>query len=200
MSDSKKIHDMITDEPTIVEVIPIAKSEIHKEFKMLLHEMKGKHVTAKDMYEIYVKLGTPKGLKTIYRYIEKLQKSGIIKESGQRMTEGTRVVETLYCRSSRVLFFEGPEVMDRWKTPQSQKFLEISKILLEKFLKHKMSDQEFEDLSIGFLSDQDAISDKILTLAQSDEEILDMLKELPDDKIINLIFTTTYLAIIKSQT
>ena len=146
MSESKKIHNMINDEPALVEVVPMAKTEIYKEFKMLLHEMKGKHVTAKDIHEIYDKLGTPKGLKTIYRYIEKLQKSGIIKESGQRMTEGTRVVETLYCRSSRVLFFEGSEVMEQWKTPQSQKFLEISKILLEKFLNHKMTDQEFEDL------------------------------------------------------
>lgn len=89
-----------------------------------------------------------KGLKTIYRHLDILDKAGLVKIAGHRKYQGSRQTEKLYCRTGKV-FFQEREVKGSkwWETEQGQQelaklsdlalmFFEVSQERREDFKKH----------------------------------------------------------------
>jgi hypothetical protein len=191
---------MITDEPETLLVLETSKLDLVKEYKKILWGMMDQYFSAKDMHELYFDPQSKKyerGLKTIYRYIEKLQEEGLIKEAGQRMTEGSRAVETLYCRTAKIFFYEGPEVLDQWKTPENREFLDKIRIILQEYHRIELEPDEFTQFAMDFFTRQDTISSELIRIAQEKSEILNNLKDLAPEKISKLVFTATNLAILR---
>ncbi|MFW9981829.1 MAG: hypothetical protein ACFFE3_07930, partial [Candidatus Thorarchaeota archaeon] len=55
-----------------------------------------------------------KGLKTIYRHLENLEKAGLVKIAGHRKYPGSRQTEKLYCRTGKVFFQERDATGSKW--------------------------------------------------------------------------------------
>ncbi|MHA1556934.1 MAG: hypothetical protein ACTSPM_08390 [Candidatus Heimdallarchaeota archaeon] len=66
-----------------------------------------KNMTAKEMHELYIDEETKKHtytIKTIYRYLDKLEEVGLIQVAGHRITKGQRLTEKLYARTANIFF------------------------------------------------------------------------------------------------
>ncbi len=150
-------------------------------------------------------------MKTIYRYIEKLseipyidrsaiegeqQKKGLVIEVGQRMTENSRTVETLYGPAAKVFFYEGPQVMEEWNTPESKEKLSTMSKLTAVLLERDVDEAEYKEFALDFLRDQDKLSSKMIRDIKNNPELVELIKSVPPNYLGKMIFLATDLAIM----
>lgn len=195
---SKQTKDLITAEPKLMEILNYDKIAVYKEFSTILEGMQDSYLSAKDIHQLYYDKKTnshQRGLKTIYRYIEKLTEEGLIQEAGQRMTAGSRSTEAIYCRTAKLFFYEGEEVIDQWKTAKSKELIKLVHSLVTNYLDSSLEYAEFEKIFLQHFVDQDRISSEMLRIMQRDDQLMNNLAELPPQKISKLLFMATDFAI-----
>ena len=121
------MHDIIFYEKQLVMNITETQRHLIKEYETVINALKKEgHVTVKDLHTYYFDPEINEysvTIKTVYRYVEILENEGIIAHSGQRMTQGKRVNEKLYCLSAK-FFHHSDQDIAWWDGKQAQNFLD----------------------------------------------------------------------------
>lgn len=81
------------------------QEKLTEDHLIIIRNLRKQEMTAKEIHTLYYdeeENTHTKTLKTIYRYLEKLEKGGIVTITGHRITKGSRVAEKLYGRTAQV--------------------------------------------------------------------------------------------------
>ncbi|MHA1307742.1 MAG: hypothetical protein ACTSQN_10680, partial [Candidatus Heimdallarchaeota archaeon] len=106
-SEKPKYKDFIEHEPEIVRFLNTEDTELTKKYIRIIKALREKHMTVKEIHDLYIDEETKKHtytIKTIYRYLEKLEDADLIIVSGHRLTKGNRLPEKLYARTANIFF------------------------------------------------------------------------------------------------
>ncbi|MHA1186221.1 MAG: hypothetical protein ACTSSK_04990 [Candidatus Heimdallarchaeota archaeon] len=108
MAEEKpKYKDFIEHEPEIVKFLDPKDTELANKHIRIIKALREKHMTVKEIHDLYIDQDTNKHtytIKTIYRYLEKLEELNLIIVSGHRLTKGNRLPEKLYARTANIFF------------------------------------------------------------------------------------------------
>lgn len=190
---------MIINEPEPVKVLDYGIMATMKEYKPIINGLRHQYMSVKEIHQLYYNEKEKKyerGLKTIYRYIERLIEEGLVIEVGQRMTQGSRTVETLYGPAAKVFFYEGPQIMEMWKSEHGQKSLETMNLLVSKLIGEPIPSEDFNQFAMEFLTQQDERSSQLLDLIKTDNEALNTIRTIPSNELGKLIFLATDLSLL----
>ncbi|NHJ41216.1 MAG: helix-turn-helix transcriptional regulator [Asgard group archaeon] len=107
--EDNKYKDYIDyNEIPITKFLNVEQSKLTEEYMPIIKALRiNKHMTAKEIHELYIDKETGKHqytIKTIYRYLEKLEEADLVVKSGHRITEGKRLTEQLYTRTGNIFF------------------------------------------------------------------------------------------------
>ena len=104
--ENSKFKNYIDYEPTIIKFLSPEQTKLSEEHLTIIKALRiNKHMTAKEIHDLYIDEETNKHtytIKTIYRYLEKLEEHDLVKISGHRLTEGKRLSEKLYTRTGDI--------------------------------------------------------------------------------------------------
>jgi len=95
------------------------------------------HLTITDIKEAFTKHGKEKSEKTLYRYLSKLLKIGLIAKAGKRITsvdEGILISETIYSRVAKVFISKKPKKFDDGEIRPE---FEVAKLILSSIFDKK---------------------------------------------------------------
>ena len=106
--EDNKFKDYIDNESPIIKFLDGEQTKLAEEHLIIIKALRiNKNMTAKEIHDLYIDEETKKHrytIKTIYRYLEKLEEADLVKISGHRMTEGKRLSEQLYTRTGNIFF------------------------------------------------------------------------------------------------
>ncbi len=127
MSDSNVfLEDKVKNSPQkIIKHISLEKRQLLRDHSIIFHALaEKKYMSAKDIHELYKDptLSYSKSMKTIYRYIEILEKAELLEYIGFRRLPDSRITENLYRRTA--LLFYSKEPMKWWELPEYKKYFE----------------------------------------------------------------------------
>ncbi len=104
--EQSKFKNYIDYEPTIIKFLNAEQTKLAEEHVKIIKALRiNKQMTAKEIHDLYIDEETNKHtytIKTIYRYLEKLEEADLVKISGHRLTEGKRLSEKLYTRTADI--------------------------------------------------------------------------------------------------
>ena len=129
--ESQKYRDFITFQPEVVKFISMDTYKVIEKYYPIVKALRKRSMTVKEIHNLYTDSESQKHtltIKTIYRYLEKLEDEEIVVVSGHRETKGSRQVEKLYSRTASIFFTEKGE-------DYLQKKLEYGKEVSEKIHK-----------------------------------------------------------------
>ncbi|NHJ32268.1 MAG: helix-turn-helix transcriptional regulator [Asgard group archaeon] len=106
--EDKKYKDYLDYNPPVIKFLNAEQTKLAEEHLKIIKALRiNKHMTAKEIHDLYIDEETMKPtytIKTIYRYLEKLEEADLVKISGHRMTVGKRLSEQLYTRTGNIFF------------------------------------------------------------------------------------------------
>ncbi len=183
-----KIHDYSTIKPEPIKFLSNKEMEIVGTYHKIISALRLKSMSTKDIHNLYYdeeKKEYTYTIKTIYRYIEKLEKAGLIKESGYRVTEGTRLCEKLYTRTAKIFyggFVESDE--DWWDSEDGIRWCkDLSIVFGELFQKPDIDHQAFYETFKSFAKKQYRIMYEVLEMNQDNEKLEEIYGRLSIEKI-----------------
>ncbi len=133
----REFEDFITSAPNTVMAIDDEQTELIGEHSQILIALLGKNMTVKEIHRLF--LEDPEGpsysktLKTVYRHLDILEKSGLVKLAGHRKYEGSRQTEKLYCRAAQVYFQRDARGPKWWETEEGRNRIQKTSELVAKF-------------------------------------------------------------------
>ncbi|MGC9780658.1 MAG: helix-turn-helix transcriptional regulator [Candidatus Heimdallarchaeota archaeon] len=122
--ENSKFKNYIDYETPIIKFLNPEQTKLAEEHLTIIKALRAnKYMTAKEIHELYIDEETNKHtytIKTIYRYLEKLEEAELVKISGHRLTEGKRLSEKLYTRTADIFLKDKkeevyPEVAEKRK-------------------------------------------------------------------------------------
>ncbi|MFX0117512.1 MAG: transcriptional repressor [Candidatus Hodarchaeota archaeon] len=109
--------DFITFKPETVKFLNKQQMDLSMAHISLLRALRNNHMTAKEIHNLYKDPETQKfscTLKTVYRYLEKLEKEGLIAVAGHRIMEGSQIAGKIYSRTAILFFPKQDEEHSKW--------------------------------------------------------------------------------------
>ena len=107
-NEDKEFKDYIDYDTPIIKFLDGEQTKLAEEHLIIIKALRiNKNMTAKEIHDLYIDEETKKHrytIKTIYRYLEKLEEADLVKISGHRMTVGKRLSEQLYTRTGNIFF------------------------------------------------------------------------------------------------
>ncbi|MFX1511753.1 MAG: winged helix-turn-helix domain-containing protein [Promethearchaeota archaeon] len=123
-------------------------------------------MTFKELERAYNKEAEPKSVKTLYRYLKKLEELDIVIPVGQRVVIGKKVTETLYGRTAGAFFSPG-EKGSWWKSEKGKDLARQLGILVSKATNKKAPSPDcLQEIIIRFVREKQAILE---ALAESEK-------------------------------
>ncbi|MHA1967893.1 MAG: hypothetical protein ACW964_08840 [Candidatus Hodarchaeales archaeon] len=111
--DNQNDHqDFGTYTPQKLKFLTAEQEELADMHLIIIRNLRKQEMTAKEIHNLYYDEKTQKHtktLKTIYRYLEKLESAEIVTITGHRITKGSRVAEKLYGRTSQIFIRKSAE-------------------------------------------------------------------------------------------
>ncbi len=130
--------DLITFKPHLILDINNEQRYLINQHYNIINGLRRKNLTVKELHVLYYepeKNKHSKTLKTIYRYLDELEKSGIVSVAGQRMTVGSRITEKVYCLTAK--YFHDTELgLPWWQTEDAKEFTDTIGLILSEVLKN----------------------------------------------------------------
>lgn len=196
--DNQK-NDHLTFIPKPVKLLNKEQIKLLDEFYNIISALRGTNMTAKDILELFYnkeKSEYKKDIRTIYRYIKTLEKAELIKESGYRKSEGTRLVEKLYSRTANIFYSEFEEGKDNWWDQKGGKdwSLKLSTILGELFDKPDIDHEKFYEVFKTFAEIQDKGIYDILNKAVESKKVEDVYSQLHIEKVNKINYYVSIMA------
>lgn len=195
-------NDNLSDYTDIMSYKPIHLTTINYEQGILINEhskifnaLRKKNLTVKDVHKLYYNGKTgeyAKSERTVYRYIKRLEDAGIIKAGGKRITEGSRVMERVFCLFAHHYYYSEPS-MEWWDSQEAITLSgNIAAFFKEIFPTKKLDHQKavesiYELLKTNVKLDFD-ISKELIALKKENESIQELLSvDHPDDQRLFVI-------------
>ncbi|MFQ5979706.1 MAG: hypothetical protein ACE5OZ_16375 [Candidatus Heimdallarchaeota archaeon] len=103
----KETQDFIDFEPERIKLISKETMALAREYLVLIRALADGSKTVKELHGLYKDPNTEIPaitIKTVYRYLEKLEKAELVTVAGHRATQGSRIPEKLYSRTARIFF------------------------------------------------------------------------------------------------
>ena len=97
--EKPKYKDFIEHKPVVVKFLDQDDTELDNKHIRIIKALREKNMTAKEIHDLYTDEDTKKHtytIKTIYRYLEKLEEANLIIVAGHRLTKGNRI-ECEFC-------------------------------------------------------------------------------------------------------
>ncbi|MFW9916064.1 MAG: hypothetical protein ACFFGZ_10695 [Candidatus Thorarchaeota archaeon] len=186
----KETQDFIDFEPKLIKMLPPKTIDAGYEYWKLLQNLADSPKTVKELWDLYKDAETGEysiTIKTIYRYLEKLEKLGFVAVAGHRITKGNRIPEKLYGRTAKIFFIQ-PAADGRWETwgrEEANCYSEkLANILKESFGVTIADNAAFHEVFQRFF-------------ALRAQAIGSTLKEAKENKILTEIFATAELEQIR---
>ncbi|MHA1365331.1 MAG: hypothetical protein ACTSP5_02840 [Candidatus Heimdallarchaeota archaeon] len=180
MAEEKpKYKDFIEHEPEIVKFLDPKDTELANKHIRIIKALREKHMTVKEIHDLYIDQDTNKHtytIKTIYRYLEKLEELNLIIVSGHRLTKGNRLPEKLYARTANIFF----KSQEEKTTPEA---LEKRKDMIKKI--YGILSEVEDSPIIDFQAFEEIISMK---LDLESKYVREVIEKVPDNKKLSKIF------------
>ncbi|UYP45389.1 hypothetical protein NEF87_001674 [Candidatus Lokiarchaeum ossiferum] len=181
---AKNYEDFVTKKPQLIRRISLKQEELLREHVLIMKSLtKYGHMTVKEIHHLYYNPQTQKyskALKTIYRYMEFLEKSSLIQVSGHRMAQKSRMAEKLYCRTAVVFLFE--ENLDKknwWDSSSGADFMKIVPEYMQRFFQvEKSSIEPLTQLIETYLSGESKNIQDQFEAIESDKTLADLASPL----------------------
>lgn len=130
--------DFITFKPETVIFLNKRQLDVSMSHHSILKALRNKYMTAKEIHDLYKDSETEKyscTLKTVYRYLEKLEKEGLIAVAGHRIMEGSQIAGKIYSRTANLFFPKQDDDHSKWwETERGQEFAQkMNTIVSESF-------------------------------------------------------------------
>ncbi len=201
-------NDFITEKPLVILKITAEQRNLLKEHSTILRALaKNTYLSVKEIHKLYKvplekkeekKEKFTKSMKTIYRYMELLEDSGLVKVAGFRKPSDSRMSEKLYCRTANIFFFKEKDEKDQyWK---SEEFKQLYRLIAKIFCKnnHLSLDlqKKIENLIELFSEKQAHYLNRHLEQIEQNLELANEFKELPIMDIKRVITDVTIYEII----
>ncbi len=126
--------DFITFNPETVKFLNRQQLEASMSYLPLLKALRNKYMTAKEIHDLYKDPETGKHsctLKTVYRYLEKLETDGLITIAGHRIMEGSQIAGKIYSRTANLFFPQRDDEHSKWwETKRGQEFAQKMNIIV----------------------------------------------------------------------
>lgn len=150
--EDKKYKDYIDDvEFPVIKFLNGEQTKLAEEHVQIIKALRiNKHMTAKEIHDLYIDEETGKHqytIKTMYRYLEKLEEADLVKISGHRITVGKRLTEQLYTRTGNIFFkAKKEEVFPEAAKKRKESLKKLYIVFQEIYDSQLISYDEFEDL------------------------------------------------------
>lgn len=108
----KNYQDFKTYTPQTLKYLTKEQKELVETHLLIVSNLRKQEMTAKEIHNLYYDdkgKKHSKTIKTIYRYLEKLEDAELVIIAGHRITKGSRVAEKLYSRTARVFILKSFE-------------------------------------------------------------------------------------------
>ncbi|MFX0086102.1 MAG: hypothetical protein ACFFAU_10520 [Candidatus Hodarchaeota archaeon] len=172
---NKDYQDFINYDPQSLKHLTADQQDLADMHLLIIRNLRNQHLTAKEIHNLYFdkkRKKYSKTIKTIYRYLEKLEDADIVAVAGHRITKGSRVAEKLYTRTAKVFIRESSE-----EEMCKERMDEYTQILL-KFIRilFKVEDSNlnlFKDVFSQFFDYLPNVTTELLNSIANDEQITD---------------------------
>ncbi len=172
---NKDYQDFITYASQSLKHLTTEQQELADAHLLIIRNLRNRYLTAKEIHNLYFdkkRKKHSKTIKTIYRYLERLEDADIVAVAGHRITKGSRVAEKLYTRTANVFIRESSD-----EEMCKERLDEYTRILL-KFISilFKVKDSNlnlFKDVFSKFFDYLPNVSTELLNSIATDEEITD---------------------------
>jgi Fe2+ or Zn2+ uptake regulation protein len=207
---SAEYHDAVTYTPPVLRVVDDEESLklfMDKNLLLVLRVLREQKrpMTVKDIEAAFKKIEIEKSDKTIYRYIARLEKSGLVVQAGKRIftdEQHKMKTQTLYSRTAKIFFPRKSAKMklaeeDRQKKQHMTRTLRVLIGNIFAFEERKGSEDCLANL-IDTISKRK--SELIIEMAEASiEELDDLITDLSLDEINSLLDKASLLAILNEK-
>ncbi len=201
--EDKKFKDYIDYESPIIKFLNGEQTKLAEEHLKIIKALRiNKHMTAKEIHDLYIDEETKKHtytIKTIYRYLEKLEETDLVKISGHRMTKGKRLSEQLYTRTANIFFKAKKEEVYPEHAEKRKESLKKLHIVLQEIDDSPVIDyKEFENLLIQKFEYEQEFNKSVVEVISKNKVLTDLYGNMDID-YVNYIndLASTLLVLIK---
>lgn len=199
----KKFKDYIDYEPPVIKFLNGEQTKLAEEHLKIIKALRiNKHMTAKEIHDLYIDEETSKPtytIKTIYRYLEKLEETDLVKISGHRMTEGKRLSEQLYTRTANIFFKAKKEEVYPEFAEKRKASLKNLHIVLQQISDSPVIDyKEFESLITQMFDSEQEFNKSVVEVISKNKVLTELYGNMDIDNV-NYIndLVSTLLVLIK---
>ena len=199
----KKFKDYIEYEPPVIKFLNGEQTKLAEEHLKIIKALRiNKHMTAKEIHDLYIDEETSKPtytIKTIYRYLEKLEETDLVKISGHRMTEGKRLSEQLYTRTANIFFKAKKEEVYPEFAEKRKASLKNLHIVLQQISDSPVIDyKEFESLITQMFDSEQEFNKSVVEVISKNKVLTELYGNMDIDNV-NYIndLASTLLVLIK---
>jgi hypothetical protein len=187
--EKKEYKDYIDDfELPIIKFLDADQTKLSEEYLPIIKALRiNTHMTAKELHDLYIDEETKKHkytIKTIYRYLEKLEEKDLVRISGHRITAGKRLTEQLYSRTANIYF----------KAKKAEVYPEHAKKMRDSFKKLYTVFQEIEDSPLISFEEFEALLTKRFDLEQ--EFNREVVKIISENKVLTNLYSEMDIDIV----
>ena len=191
----------ITYKPQNVKLVSKEELDLIKEHYLIISALRNTVMSVKDIHNLFQDQKTGDytyTLKTIYRYLEKLEAAGIVTAAGYREKKGTRSCEKVYCRTAKIFCPEiEEEDLDWWELENGEQYAQIFRITLAELLQTSEPDKEsFNKLFKQLNLQQLKVRKELFEKATSNEELADSLGQLDITKLNSIVDLASVLKVL----
>lgn len=201
--EDKKFKDYIDYESPIIKFLDGEQTKLSEEHLKIIKALRiNKHMTAKEIHDLYIDEETKKHtytIKTIYRYLEKLEETDLVKISGHRMTKGKRLSEQLYTRTANIFFKAKKEEVYPEHAEKRKESLKNLHIVLQEIDDSPVIEfEEFENLLIQKFEYEQEFNKSIVEVISKNKILTELYGNMDIDQVnyINEL-ASTLLVLIK---
>ena len=178
--------------------------QIAKEHGTIISALNEGNMSVKEIHNLYQIPGTKKHrktLKTIYRYMDTLEKAGLVKIAGYRKYTKKRATEKLYCRTARVFFNRDNQQKEHWYTsPEGQEFVEsVTQVIWSINEKPDEPPPELNDHITEYMMEGQKQANMIIEQITTDEKLASILDKHKLSRIQNLLDISSQIQAILDQ-
>ncbi len=172
-NDDKNYQDFKTYKPQTLKYLAKEQEELVETHLLIISNLRKQEMTAKEIHNLYYDdkgKKHSKTIKTIYRYLEKLEAAELVTIAGHRITKGSRVAEKLYSRTARVFILESFE-SDMCEETSNEIIQMIIKLIGPLFEIEETNINAFKKNFSQFFEQLPQQSSELLEILAKDEEI-----------------------------
>ena len=172
-NNDKNYQDFKTFTPQTLKYLTKEQEELVETHLLIISNLRKQEMTAKEIHNLYYdEKGKKhsKTIKTIYRYLEKLEATELVTIAGHRITKGSRVAEKLYSRTARVFILESFE-SDMCEETSNEIIQTMVKFIGPLFEIEKAKISAFKKNLSLFFDHLPQQSSELLKILEKDEEI-----------------------------